>query len=260
MISRSAEHIHMALDAGSCLLLMTAWGLFRHKYRQKEYASREDSQAHEVQLHQKDLVIREIHHRVANQMGLTAALLHLQASRSVHPDAKAYLFESENRIRTLADLHTRLHQTDPQCRISLYPYLTELARDLIASLRPDLLYYQEFSGASPSTPSTTTITCGLMVHELITNCIKHAFPFQRSGTIHLSLHCHPYHRLEISILDNGVGLPPGFTLVTPTTSGMAIVSALAKDLNGTFTATPLNPGKKFTVSFPLSESEILPYE
>jgi len=251
MMSHSSEHIHFALEISISLLLIGAWILLRRRRQQKEYTSRE----HEAQLHQKDLHIREVYHRVANQMGLTAALLHLQATRSVHPDAKASLFDSENRIRTLSKLHTKLQQTDPHSRTLLYPYLSEVAGDLIHTLRPDLGYCQELGNDSPSTPSTTAITCGLLVHELITNCIKHAFPQNRIGTIRLSLHCPPTDRLRISIHDNGTGLPPGFTIQNSSTSGMAIVSALTKDLAGTFTAIRHPSGTEFIAEFPLSEIE-----
>jgi hypothetical protein len=251
MISRTAEHVHIALELGSCLLLVGAWGVLRRKRRKKDHLS----QIHEVQLKQKDLLIREVHHRVANQMGLTAALLHLQGSRSLNPAAKADLFDSESRVRTLSKLHTRLHQTHPQSQTLLYPYLSELASDLITTLRPDLVYCPEFSSDSPSTQSNTAITCGLLVHELITNCIKHAFPHNRIGTIRLSLHRPHQDRLRISIHDNGAGLPSGFDLETLSTSGMAIISALTRDLAGTFSAIQHPAGTEFIAEFPLPESE-----
>lgn len=251
MMSRTAEHINVALEISTCLLLMGTLAVLRLKYRRGKCAALEYSKAHEHQLHQKDLLIREVHHRVANQMGLTAALLHLQASRSAHPDTKAFLFESENRLRTLSKLHERLHQPNTHSRTLLYPYLSELAGDLVTTLRPDLEYCAELTGDGPVTTSSTAVTCGLLVHELIANCIKHAFPLHRGGTIRISLKRPPPNRLRISIHDNGTGLPPEFSLQNPTTSGMAIVSALAKDLGGSFSATHLNPGTEFTVEFPV---------
>lgn len=251
MTSHMVEHIHIALEIGTCLLLIGIWAILRHRRLRKKQSAQTHLQVHEAQLHQKDLIIREIHHRVANQMGLTAALLHLQASRSEHPEAKAGLFAGESRIRTLSKLHARLHQTDSQNRVVLYPYLSELARDLISTLRPDLKFCPELVNDSPATRSSTAITCGLLVHELVTNCIKHAFPLNRDGAIHLALSHSPPDRLRISIQDNGTGLPEGFSLENPPSSGLAIISALTHDLAGTFAAIQHQPGTEFIIEFPL---------
>ncbi|MEI8139702.1 MAG: sensor histidine kinase [bacterium] len=258
MMTRTAEHVNTALHVGLSLLLTGALGVLVQKRRNRERASLEDSRAHELQLRQKDLLIREVHHRVANQMGLTAALLHLQAARSMHPDTKAHLFDSENRIRTLSKLHARLHLAEPHNRTLLYPFLSELASDLISTLRPDLVYFTEISNDSPVTKSCTAITYGLLVHELVTNCIKHAFPKNRQGTIRLSLHRPHPDRLRISILDDGAGLPAGFTLHDPPTTGMAIIFALTKELAGTFSAIQHLSGTEFIAEFPLLEISTSP--
>jgi len=255
MGSLNSEHVHTALEFGTLFLLAGIWGRLRYKRRKKERTSEEHFKAHEFQLRQKDLHLREVHHRVANQMGLTAALLHLQASRCLHPDAKATLIDSENRLRTLSKLHARLHQKDPHSRIHLYPYLSDVARDLIASLRPDLTYCPDLAQLSPATKSTTAVTCGLLVHEMVTNCIKHAFPHNRRGTIRLSLGHQPPDRLRISIHDDGIGLPPDFSPQDSSSSGMAIISALIKDLAGTFFTTKHPQGTEFIAEFPLSETE-----
>ena len=249
MVLLTSEEIHIALEFGTLLLLVGILVRLRYKRRKKERTSEE----HAILLRQKDLHLREVHHRVANQMGLTAALLHLQASRCSHPDAKATLFDSENRMRTLSKLHTRLHQKDLHSRVLLYPYLSDVAQDLIASLRPDLNYCPDLVQDSPAIKSTTAITCGLLVHELVTNCIKHAFPHNRRGTIRLSLGHQPPDRLRITIHDDGAGLPPNFTFQDPSSSGMAIISALIKDLAGTFSTINHPQGTEFIAEFPLAE-------
>jgi two-component sensor histidine kinase len=241
MMPRTAEPFRLALESFLTILLICAWWRIRRKYNKT--------------IQQKNLLIREIHHRVANQMGLTAAFLHLQASRNTHPGAKASLFESENRLRTLSKLHARLYPQTNQNHIILFTYLSDLAKDLVGTLRPDLDFSPVFACKSPTTSSTTAVTCGLLVHELITNCLKHAFPDQQRGAISLSLNCPPSNRLRISIQDNGIGLPADFSMHAPTTSGIAIITALTQDLAGTFTVTPLNPGVAFIVELPLSNLE-----
>lgn len=251
MTTLTAEQLHTALDSVSCAFLVGAWAMLRVKRRQREQAAQRHSKAQAQQLLQKDLLIREVHHRMANQMGLTAALLHLQASRSNDPDTKASLFDSESRIRTLGRLQARLHQADFKNQVALFPYLSELAGELITTLRPNLTFCPVLTGNSPATSSATAITCGLILHELITNCIKHAFPRQHEGTIRLSLTHLPSAGLRLSVQDNGSGLPPGFSIRDQTTSGMAIISALTKDLGGIFSAVHHNPGAEFIVEFPL---------
>lgn len=258
MLSRAAEQLHMTLDIAACALLVGAWAALRFNHHKKVQAAQQQSRVQADQLHQKDLLIREVHHRVANQMGLTAALLHLQASRSKDPGAKASLFDSESRIRTLSKLHARLHQTDLHSRVALFPYLSELAGDLIIALRPTLTFCPVLSGKSPSTASSTAITCGLLMHELVTNCIKHAFTRQHEGTIRVSLAHLPSERLHLSVHDDGVGLPPEFSIPEQSTSGMSIIAALTKDLGGIFSAIHHNPGAEFIVEFPLPESGTTP--
>ncbi|MEI6564096.1 MAG: sensor histidine kinase [bacterium] len=255
MTPHIAEHAHYALELGSCLLLAVTLVLIRGRRRRRERDQKNRAKAQETLLKQKDLLIREVYHRVANQMGLTAALLHLQASRSSHPEAKASLMDSETRIRTLAKLHTRLQKTHHHSRVPLCPYLSDLARDLITTLRPDLVYCSELSEGTLSAGSGTAITCGLLVHELIANSIKHAFPLNRPGTVRLSLHRPPPDRLRISIHDDGAGLPHEFTLQRNSSSGMMIISALAKDLGGTFEVFRRDPGTECVVEFPLTEYE-----
>ncbi len=252
MMTRTAEHIHIAMEICSCLLFAGAFGILRQRRYNIDRLTREHTENQRSLLKQKDLLIREIHHRVANQLGLTAAMLHLHATRSSHPDAKAHLFEGENRIRTLSRLHTRLRQTNSLSDTLLYPYLSDLARDLISTLRPDLVYKAEFSSKGPCTKTSTAVTCGLLVHELVTNSIKHAFPHDRIGTICLTLNHTIHNQLRISIRDNGTGLPSGFTLHDPPSSGMTIISALTQDLAGTFTVVQHPSGAEFIAEFPLS--------
>lgn len=253
-MSVTADQLHMAFDIVSCALLAGTWAMLRRQHRQKEQAAQRHSKAHSDQLLRKDLLIHEVHHRVANQMGLTAALLHLQASRSADPVTKASLFESESRIRTLSKLHARLHHTKSHSQVALFPYLSELAGDMIISLHPNLTFCPVLTGSSPFTASTTAITCGLLMHELVTNCIKHAFRQQPKGVIRVSLSHLPGNRLFVSVHDNGVGLPAGFSIPAQSTSGMAIISALTKDLGGIFSAVHHNPGAEFIVEFPLPEN------
>ena len=207
---------------------------------------------------QKELLVREVYHRVANQMSVTASLLHLQAARIPHSEAKAALLESENRVRAMAKVHSILQGSASQTHIPLGRYLSALASDLVTGLRPDLQYLETVQGAPQIVSSSMAITCGLLVHELVMNCIRHAFAIGQPGMIELELTIPSEGRFRLSIRDNGKGLPPGFSLLSPSSLGLMIVSALTRDLGGTVSAHATNPGTKFTIDFPVPPTQGVP--
>lgn len=200
---------------------------------------------------QKELLVREVYHRVANQMTVTAALLHLQAARIPLSEAKAALLESENRVRAMAKVHSILQGSASQTHIPLGHYLSALASDLIAGLRPDVDYRDTVAGAPQIVSSSMAITCGLLVHELVMNCIRHAFAVGQAGIIHLELTTTEAGWFWLSISDSGTGLPPGFSLQSPSSLGLMIVSTLTRDLGGTVSAITTNPGARFIIEFPV---------
>lgn len=198
---------------------------------------------------QQDLLVREVYHRMANHLSTTSALLNLQALRVRHAAARSALQEAEQRLLAMARIHTTLQHAGRETPIPLGAHLSSLARDLIAGLRPDLTFRETITGPSPATSEKTAINCGLIVHELVMNCIRHAFGRRTSGVIELSLQTGDTGLVRLSIRDNGSGLPKGFQIGQSDSLGLMIVSSLTADLGGQLSFVPHRPGTECVVEF-----------
>lgn len=199
---------------------------------------------------QKELLVREVYHRIANQLGATASILYLQAQRESHPEARSALFEGEQRVRAMAKVHTLLQDVKNPSRALLSPHLSAIALSLISELRPDLSYQESLPTEPLAVPPSTAMTCGLLVHELIMNSIRHAFPSGRHGTITLSLSRAVSGLVRIAVEDDGIGIPGGYPPDKSSSLGLMIVSALCADLGGTLTHPAQESGTTTLIEFP----------
>lgn len=200
-------------------------------------------------LKQRDLLVREVYHRVANQLGATSTLLNLQARRVTSPRARIALMEAENRIRVMAQIHGRLQSSCSQTHICLGTFLAGLARELVNGLRPDLDFCVDLPSSPCITASETAITCGLLVHEMVMNAIRHAFSNQHRGMIEFSIHQETGGQISLSVRDNGSGLPCGFDPGNTASLGLMIISSLTKHLGGCLEYTRCHPGTDCNLTF-----------
>ncbi len=200
---------------------------------------------------QKELLIREVYHRVANQLGATASLLYLQAQRESHPGAKSVLFESEQRMRAMAKVNSLLQADHNLAQTPLAPHLSTIASSLVRELRPDLLYQDSFPGEPLMVQASTAMTCGLLVHELVMNSLLHAFPEGRTGIISLSLARLAEGRVRCAVEDDGTGMPEDHALRNPLSLGLLIVSALCTDLKGVLFHPQKSNGTATVIEFPI---------
>ncbi len=207
---------------------------------------------------QRERLVREVYHRVANQLGITATLLHLQSIRVSNAEARAILLESENRVRAMARIHTFLQDTQSQTHIRLGAFLSSLTRRLVSGLRPDLACHDSIPADDPAVSSAVAIPCGLLIHELAMNSIRHAFPSNRPGTIRFCLTRPDPDKIRLAVQDDGRGLPSGFSIGTTTSLGLMIVNALVRDLKGTLSSASSESGAEFTIEFPHAENQEIP--
>ncbi len=207
---------------------------------------------------QKELLVREVYHRIANQLGATASLLYLQAQQESHPGARSALFESEQRMRALAKVNTLLQNDPHPARTPLAPPLSTIASSLISELRPDLVY-QEFLPEGPlMVSSSSAMTCGLLVHELVMNSLLHAFPESRTGTITLSLSRLDANRIRCVVADDGKGMPEKRDPERKPSLGLMIVSALCTDLGGLLLYPCSAHGTTTVIEFPITPQKESP--
>ncbi len=198
--------------------------------KQTEQALRENEERLSASLQEKEVLLREIHHRVKNNLQIISSLLQLQARQGT-PEIVSALAESERRVKVMAHLHEKLYQSEDLKYIDTHGFLCSLVDDIRASqLNPDLpvAYTQNIEQIELSLDQA--ILVGQIFSELLSNAIKHAFPDKSGGEISISLRRTAPGQLELSLADNGVGLPDDFDSSKSESLGWRLVQALASKL------------------------------
>ena len=202
-----------------------------------------------VMLKEKETLLKEVHHRVKNNLQVISSLLNLQLNVISNPETRELIRESQNRIRSMALIHEKLYQSDTLSTISLEEYLRSLTRDLFRSYNlPKVSLKLEVENIGLDVD--TAIPCGLIVNELISNSLKYAFPDNAEGSIHLRVNKVSRQQVAVSISDNGVGLPSDVNTRSSGTLGFQLVHMLVKQLRGTLDIVK-NGGTTFMITFPV---------
>ena len=197
---------------------------------------------------EKDVLLKEIHHRVKNNLQIVSSLLSLQSQYVNEPGSVELFKESQSRIISMALIHEKLYQTGDLTRINLSEYANELIGDLFRSysVNTHLMKYQ-IESKNILLDINTAIPCGLIINELVTNSIKHAFPDNRSGEIKIDIQCHDGNCI-LKIADNGIGFPDDLDINDVKTLGLQLVTSLTKQLDGTI-KLDREGGTCFTIKF-----------
>ena len=183
-------------------------------------------------LRQKDMLLREVHHRVKNNLQLVQSLLRLQADRYESVADRRMLEESQERIQTLSRVHDVLSRSGDVTRISMRTYLRELVQGLARRHDPagrvelELFEEEAVLGLDQAAP------CGLLAGELAANALHHAFPGDRPGVLRVEFAVQD-GRARLRVADNGLGLPVGLDPREPSSLGLVLIEALSEQLGGT---------------------------
>lgn len=184
-------------------------------------------------LREKEVLLREIHHRVKNNFQLVADLLSLQADQASNKWTDVTLKAAEARVHAMARVHEKLYQSDSLAKIRMDEYLSELAEELIAFRAHDGARIVLSTNIQPlEFTIDTAIPCGMIITELVTNAVKHAFPSRANGLVEVNLQKGGDNVCELMVRDDGVGFPPGFSLSEDRSLGLALVEAFAKGFAG----------------------------
>jgi two-component sensor histidine kinase len=223
---------------------------FRALYNQLSSRAEQLSQANErlnAALAEKEILLGEIHHRVKNNLQVVSSLLSLQAYEHGDDGFRESLEESQNRIRAMALVHEMLYQNNDFTAIDYAEYIERIVAELFSSSgRPGIRSVVDCEHVR--IPIDSAITCSLIVNELITNCLKHAFPDGRSGTVQVRLRASP-STVSLTVEDDGVGLPEGFQVRDQRSLGFSLLSTLSDQLRGGFEIGEAQ-GTRITVAFP----------
>jgi PAS domain S-box-containing protein len=208
----------------------------------------------QASLREKEALLKEIHHRVKNNLQVTSSLLRLQAAAIDDDDARAMFEETENRIRSMALVHEKLYQSSNLSRIDLADYIRSLGELLFRSsaINPANVML-EVSGREIFLSIDTAVPCGLIVNELLSNALKHAFPGGRVGIINVRLD-EAGGRIALHVRDDGIGLPAGFDFNGTGTLGLQLVQGLVLQLDGQITIDA-GAGAGFTIVFPAERGQ-----
>ncbi|MEM6831934.1 MAG: tetratricopeptide repeat protein, partial [Bacteroidota bacterium] len=197
-------------------------------------------------LNEREVLLQEIHHRVKNNLQVVSSLLNVQSKYLNDELAKKAVLEGRNRVQSMALVHQKLYQSESLSQLDVHEYLEELAQSLFQSYDISEDRIQLSSQIEPVNLSLdTTIQIGLIINELVSNALKHAFPHEQGGTISLSLRKQDdLYELEVS--DNGVGISSESDLQK--SYGYRIVKSICRGLNGTISLHHLQ-GTSFKLSF-----------
>lgn len=232
------------------------------------------------ELRQKEVLLREVHHRVKNNLQVISSMLRLQAQSAAEPQVQSALEDSQRRVRAIALTHELLYQTRDLEEVAFDQYIQQLCNAILSAQSMIQCSIQIIYQLEPTfLDLQTTISCGLLVNELVTNAIKHAFPGRTSGKIQITLAQvpaseaaqvslarsragtsesklnfseslkTPYYSLIIQ--DDGVGISPGLNLKTLESLGLQIAYDLARQIRGNLDFVR-NSGTRFQLLFPKS--------
>lgn len=185
-------------------------------------------------LREKETLLKEIHHRVKNNLQVIVSLLRLQARHLKDEHARAMFMESQNRVHSISLVHEKLYRAGDLARIDFHDYLLSLTRGLTdgwkgSGVPVDIV----IEAAGVQLGVDTAIPCGLIVTELVTNALKHAFENAESGSICVSAAAEPQGWLKLTVRDNGIGLPQNLDIGRSGSLGLELVGSLVRQLSAT---------------------------
>jgi PAS domain S-box-containing protein len=201
-------------------------------------------------LQEKESLLKEIHHRVKNNLQIISSLLRLQAGKIESPIAKDALQATQDRVHSMALIHEHLYRSENLAAVDMASYIKHLCQQLFHALAatPDM-FHLRLELASVSLGVDQAIPCGLLVNELVTNAFKHAFPAGRGGEVRVELQpLRDKQGWRLRIADDGVGLPPSFDMHNITSLGLKLITDLTGQLGGQLEIGD-GPGAVFTVEF-----------
>jgi PAS domain S-box-containing protein len=202
-------------------------------------------------LHEKDVYFQEIHHRVKNNLQVIDSILDLQSLNVTDAFALEVIRDCRNRIRSMALIHQHLYSSKQFSQVDVGGVLSSLAPTLFTSygLSADRVRLKVDMDNVPMSMNAA-IPCGLFMNEVISNALKHAFPDDREGTITVRLSWDGGNVAELSVTDDGVGLPPDMDVATGLTLGLQLIGSLADQLHGELSVNSRNP-TEFRLRIPL---------
>ena len=201
-------------------------------YELSERRRAEEKISHSLQ--EKEVLLKEVHHRVKNNLQVISSLLYLQTDKIQDAKALDIFRDSQNRVRSMALIHEKLYQAQDLAHVDLGAYIHSLIGYLFRS-------YGAYASAIRLQVNANNVRlgidsampCGLIINELVSNALKHAFPNKQGGEIQIEFYANPENQFTLSIYDNGIGFPAGMNFQSAGSLGLQLVNTLVNQLDGT---------------------------
>jgi len=217
---------------------------------QKEIDERKQAEAGiRIALEDKEVLLKEVHHRVKNNLQVISSLLNLQSSQIDDSKTVDILRESQNRVRSMALIHEKLYQSSDLARIDFDAYLRSLVSSLRQTYRVENeMVVVEVAAEDIALGIDTAIPCGLIVNELVSNSLKYAFSKAVDGKVIVTCEKPGADQYKLIVQDNGIGLPDGFKPGEGNSLGLKLVNSLVRQLDGELSVKN-HQGARFEIEF-----------
>ncbi|TNF23756.1 MAG: PAS domain S-box protein [Deltaproteobacteria bacterium] len=199
-------------------------------------------------LAERDILIREIHHRVKNNLQVISSLIRMQMRSLADQGARAALDECQSRVSAIALIHEKLYQSDDYALVPFSGYAESLAMGVVHLSASGHAVTLRIDVDEVLLPMDRAIPCGLILNELIVNAMRHAFPDGRSGELAVELRRVDAARARLTVSDDGVGLPESFRVADAASLGLQLVTALVEQLDAALEVAT-GPGATFSILF-----------
>jgi two-component sensor histidine kinase len=204
-------------------------------------------------LERHQVLLKEITHRIKNGLAIVASMLKLQANELNDPAVTPHLEEAAFRVSAIAKAHQRIHEASGPDRLDLGSYVKDICHDVNEAV--PLCHIEVETEPSINTKPDQAVSIALIVNELITNAAKYAYQDDQRGSIWVRIARGADDMIELSVRDEGRGLPANFELRSAPGLGMRIVRALSQQVNATIEVRRLDPGTEFILSAPRELNE-----
>jgi len=204
-------------------------------------------------LNEKDLLLKEVHHRVKNNMGSIAALLYLQMDSMANPDAVNAIQDARGRVISMMGIYDILYRSGEYRSVAARAYFSDLIEKISSTYITSSRIKIESEIDEMILDSSTLFPVGMIVNELLTNALKYAFPGGKAGMINVRIMKKDENHIEISIRDNGAGLPDALEISSSRGFGLTLVRMMIQQIKGSIKINRIN-GTEFRINFPVERS------
>jgi PAS domain S-box-containing protein len=203
-------------------------------------------------LREKDVLLKEIHHRVKNNLAVISSLFYLESKQTRDDPVIKILQESQGRVRSMALVHEMLYQSGNFAEVDFAAYVGSLASQLLDTYNASKENIRlKLDLESVKLPLDLAVPCGLVLNEAMTNALKHAFRAGRNGEISLNLKRTEGNKVVLSVADNGVGVPENLKIESLSSLGLRLIASLARQIDGCFELVPAHPGTEARLVIPM---------